>query len=57
MDHLHDAAYLDTTMGLPVVGTTASVDALTLDGLKSFVEKTLAGRRVVVAGAGAVHQV
>lgn len=44
-------------MGLPVVGTAATVDALTVDALKAFSEKTLTGPRVVVAGAGAVHQV
>lgn len=57
MDHLHDAAFLDTAMGMPVMGTAESVSGLSAESLQAFSEATLAGSRVVVAGAGAVHQV
>ncbi|CAM9222359.1 unnamed protein product, partial [Pylaiella littoralis] len=56
MDHLHDAAFLDTAMGMSTLGTAESVSALGLDGAKNFYGRSLAGSRVVVAGAGAVHQ-
>eukprot|EP00903_Cladosiphon_okamuranus_P010300 g9748.t1 len=56
MDHLHDAAFLDTAMGMSPLGTAESVSALGLDGAKNFYGRSLAGSRVVVAGAGAVHQ-
>lgn len=57
MDHLHDAAFLDTAMGMSPLGTAESVSALGLEGAKNFYGRSLAGSRVVVAGAGAVHQV
>lgn len=57
MDHLHDAAFLDTAMGMSPLGTPESVSSLGLDGAKNFYGRSLAGSRVVVAGAGAVHQV
>lgn len=57
MDHLHDAAFLDTAMGMSTLGTAETVSALGLDGAKNFYGRSLAGSRVVVAGAGAVHQV
>lgn len=57
MDHLHDAAYLDTSMGMCPLGTPESVGALSLDGVKSFYAGGLSGSRVIVSGAGAVHQV
>ena len=57
MDHLHDAAFLDTAMGMSPLGTAETVSALGLDGAKNFYGRSLAGSRVVVAGAGAVHQV
>ncbi|CAN0214797.1 unnamed protein product [Ectocarpus sp. 6 AP-2014] len=56
MDHLHDAAFLDTAMGMSPLGTAESVSALGLDGAKNFYGRGLAGSRVVVAGAGAVKQ-
>ncbi|CAN0388548.1 unnamed protein product, partial [Discosporangium mesarthrocarpum] len=58
MDHLHDAAYLDTPMGMPILGTPESVSGLSAESLGAFLASTgLSGPRVVVAGAGAVHHV
>ncbi|CAN0485717.1 unnamed protein product, partial [Hapterophycus canaliculatus] len=53
--HLHDAAFLDSAMGMSPLGTPESVSSLGLDGAKNFYGRSLAGSRVVVAGAGAVH--
>ena len=57
MDHLHETAFLDTAMGMSPLGTPESVSGLGIDGAKNFYGRGLAGPRVVVAGAGAVHQV
>ncbi|CAN0154442.1 unnamed protein product, partial [Ascophyllum nodosum] len=56
MDHLHDAAFLDTSMGMCPLGTPETVGALVLDGVKNFYTRGLSGSRVIVSGAGAVHQ-
>lgn len=56
MDHLHETAFLDTAMGMSPLGTPESVSGLGIDGARNFYGRGLAGPRVVVAGAGAVHQ-
>eukprot|EP00640_Fibrocapsa_japonica_P001928 CAMPEP_0113943084 /NCGR_PEP_ID=MMETSP1339-20121228/19165_1 /TAXON_ID=94617 /ORGANISM="Fibrocapsa japonica" /LENGTH=455 /DNA_ID=CAMNT_0000947849 /DNA_START=60 /DNA_END=1427 /DNA_ORIENTATION=- /assembly_acc=CAM_ASM_000762 len=55
MEDLHDAAYLDTPMGLPIKGTSASVASLDADQLEAFRSSTYTAPRLLVAAAGAVN--
>lgn len=54
MEHLHDAAYLDTSMGLSVLGTPETVDALTAEDVAAFAATNVTAARTVVTAAGAV---
>jgi mitochondrial-processing peptidase subunit beta len=54
-DHLHDAAFLDSTMGLPTLGTPESVSGLTAEGIAAFVAQQYTPARTVVSAAGAVE--
>lgn len=54
LEHLHDAAFLDTSMGQSVLGTPESVDALTADDVAAFAAQNVTAARTVVAAAGAV---
>lgn len=55
MEHLHDAAYLDTPMGMSVLGTPETVSALTEDDLRAFAAANMTGPRTVVTAAGNVE--
>jgi len=53
-EHLHDAAYLDTTMGMSVLGTPETVGALGPDDIAAFAAANVSAPRTVVCAAGAV---
>eukprot|EP00612_Vaucheria_litorea_P004968 CAMPEP_0171462564 /NCGR_PEP_ID=MMETSP0945-20130129/6551_1 /TAXON_ID=109269 /ORGANISM="Vaucheria litorea, Strain CCMP2940" /LENGTH=451 /DNA_ID=CAMNT_0011989115 /DNA_START=62 /DNA_END=1414 /DNA_ORIENTATION=- len=55
MEHLYDAAFLDSPMGMPVFGTKNSVASIGERDLTEFASKNILGSRVVVSGAGEVH--
>lgn len=54
MEHLHDAAYLDTPMGMSVLGTDETVAKLSANDVSAFAAKNVTAARTVVAAAGAV---
>jgi processing peptidase subunit beta len=53
MEHLHDAAYLDTIMGMSVMGTPETVSSLSAEDVNNFVKNNVTSGRTVVAAAGA----
>jgi len=54
MEHLHDAAYLDSPMGMSVLGTAETVGSLTAGDVKAFAAANVTSTRTVVTAAGAV---
>ena len=56
MEHLHDAAFLDSPMGTSVKGTPEALAALTAEDVKAFVAANVTAPRTVVAAAGAVDE-
>lgn len=54
MEHLHDAAYLDTAMGMSVLGTPETVGSLTASDVQAFAAANATAGRTVVTAAGAV---
>lgn len=54
MEHLHDAAYLDTVMGQSVLGTPETVGSLSANDVNSFASKNVTSGRTVVTAAGNV---
>lgn len=54
MEHLHDAAYLDTAMGMSTMGTKETVSSLTKEDVASFVKDHVTASRTVVAASGAI---
>ena len=54
MEHLHDAAFLDTPMGMSVLGTPETVASLTAADVAAFAAANVTAGRTVVAAAGAV---
>ncbi len=55
MEHLHDAAYLNSPMGMPVLGTSESVANITSSDIDSFVSRHLIGPRIVLVASGGVQ--
>jgi processing peptidase subunit beta len=55
LEHLHDAAFLDTAMAMPVMGTAPSVESISSSDVSAFVARNFTGPRVVVSGAGGVE--
>lgn len=53
MEELHSCAFLDTQMGAPVSGTTASVSGLTSAAAATFFASTAGPLKGVAVGAGA----
>jgi processing peptidase subunit beta len=54
MDHLHDAAFLNSPMGLSLLGTPNTVSVLTDKDISEFVSSHYLGCRYIVAASGAV---
>ncbi len=54
-DHFQDAAYPDQPMGRPVLGSEATVTAMTRDALAGYMQRHYGPSRMVVAGAGALE--
>jgi predicted Zn-dependent peptidase len=56
-DHLpvHDAAFLDSTMRLPTVGSPESASGLTAEGIAAFVAQQYTTARTAASAAGAVE--
>jgi predicted Zn-dependent peptidase len=54
MDHLHDAAYLDSPMGTSVRGAPETLATISADDVKAFAAANVTAARTVVAAAGAV---
>jgi len=54
MEHLHDAAFLDTPMGMSVLGTPETVAALGADDVAAFAAANVAAERTVVTAAGSM---
>lgn len=54
MEHLHDAAFLDTPMGMSVLGTPETVGSLTAGDVGAFAAANVTAGRTVVTAAGAV---
>ncbi len=55
MDHLYDAAFLNSPMGMPVLGTTASVANINTSDIDLFVSRHLVGPHIVLAASGGVR--
>ncbi len=55
VEHLHDAAYLNSPMGMPVLGTAETVANITASDIDSFVSRHLIGPRIVLAASGGVQ--
>ncbi len=55
VEHLHDAAYLNSPMGMPVLGTAETVTNITTSDVDSFVSRHLIGPRIVLAASGGVQ--
>jgi len=53
-EHLHDAAYLDTPMGMSVLGTPETVNSLTAADVAAFQASFVTAGRTVVAASGNV---
>jgi hypothetical protein len=54
-ERLHETAYQGSKLADPVLGTKASVSAITAGDLSAYVKANYTGSRVVVSGAGAVN--
>ncbi len=55
MEHLHDAAYLNSPMGMPVLGTAKTVANISASDVDSFVSHHLIGPRLVLTASGGVQ--
>lgn len=53
-EQLHEAAFLDTPLGLPIDGTPESLSKLTAADLAAYKKSLFTGGRMCVVGAGAV---
>jgi len=56
MEDLHEAAYLDTALGLPIKGSADTVGGLSAGDVAALKEGAYTAPRLVVAGAGGVGQ-
>jgi predicted Zn-dependent peptidase len=54
-DLIHDAAWPDQPAGRPIIGTVASVSAVTSEDLKLFLAERYVGPSIVISAAGAIH--
>jgi mitochondrial-processing peptidase subunit beta len=54
MEHLHDAAFLDTQMGMSVMGTPETVGMLSAANVAGFAADHVTAKRTVVAASGAI---
>ena len=54
MEHLHDAAYLDSAMGKSVLGSAETVASLQADDVTAFMAQNVTAGRTTITAAGAV---
>ena len=54
-DLLQEVAYPHQPVGRPIIGTPASVSAITVADLRSFLQRHYQSANMVIAAAGAVH--
>jgi len=54
MEHLHDAAYLDSRMGMSVLGTAETVGSLQADDVTAYMAQNVTAGRTTITAAGAV---
>ena len=54
LDHLHDTAFMGTSLGRTILGTEENIRTLTRDDLANYIDTHYTTNRFVIAGAGAV---
>lgn len=55
MESIHQAAYFNNTLGLPLVAPSANVPSFTGEAMKAYMDTYFTGDRMVVSGVGIEH--
>jgi len=56
MEHIHEAAYLNNSVGLPMLGPKSNLERFTTQALREYQQTFFTPRRMVISAIGVDHE-